>query len=185
VERIAQRQTADAYELAVWRDVAIDVDRALKTLRRCSPRQYFALQAAGVAGLVCGGLFGLVPWLYGRLSGQEVVDLRRAAVSPLFASTGRVEGASGAAGSANYAVRVGDPARWAAALASGLIAAGVCVSLRAIPGEPIVLGFELPATAAADELLNRANIPLIRDRPVRLVISHFGTAHAGALRPAS
>jgi hypothetical protein len=70
----------------------------------------------------------------GGQSSRWGVDLQRAAVSPLFASTGRVEGASGAAGSANYAVRVGDPARWAAALASGLIAAGVCVSLRAIPG---------------------------------------------------
>jgi hypothetical protein len=134
--------------------------------------------AAGVAGLVCGGLLGLSPWAYERLTGQVVVDLRRAVVSAQPASTGRAAGAIGTAGTASYSVSVGDPPRWAAALASRLIASGVGVTLWAMPGEPIVLGFTLPASTAADvyELLKRAHIPLVRDRPIRLVIdSPFGT----------
>jgi RNA polymerase sigma factor (sigma-70 family) len=61
VDRIAQRQAAHAQELAVWRDIAIDVDRALKTLRQRSRRQYLALQcgAQGLAGEELASALGI------------------------------------------------------------------------------------------------------------------------------
>jgi hypothetical protein len=144
-------------------------EAALERARAWPPGR--AVIAAGVAGLICGGLLGLAPWAYGQLTGQEV-DLRRAVVSPVIASTGRAAGAIGAAGTASFAVRVRDPGHWAAALTARLIASGVGVNLLSMPGEPIVLAFTLPASAAADvyQLLTRANIPLVTGRPTRLVI---------------